>query len=120
MIRLERLTDGIDEEIDRLAAGPTIQDYLAFERVLAAQFQATQQAVHVQTRSLKSSGKVSSSNQLNRWEGVISYGGASTGIHNPVDYAEFERERDGSHDFLAPARHIETAYEAAMREFFGG
>jgi hypothetical protein len=121
MIRLERLTDGIDDEIDRLSNGPTLVDLEKFESVLDLQFMATQAAVHVQTHSLKTSGRASSSLGKNSWEGNISYGGLSEGsIHNPVDYAEFERERDGDHDFLAPAKALDAYYVQAMQAFLGG
>lgn len=120
MIRIEAITNDIEDEINRLVDGPSVADYMKFESVLASQFQATQRAVHVITRSLKSSGKVASHFTDDRWEGVISYGGLSEGIHNPVDYAEYERERDGDHDFLAPARNMGNLYINAMNEFLGG
>lgn len=120
MIRINRLTDEIDKELDRLSDGPTIQDIMKFESVLARQFNATQARVHVQTGSLKTSGKVSSSKTPSSWEGNISYGGLSGGIHNPVDYAEFERERDGAHDFLAPAVAMEQEYLDVITNFFKG
>ncbi len=120
MIRIETLIDGIEKEIDRLANGPTLQDYIRFEAILAVQFEATQRAVHVITRSLKSSGRIASNADSNSWEGTISYGGPSTGIHNPVDYAEYERERDDAHDFLAPAKALESRYINAMNEFLEG
>ena len=121
MIKIDRLTDGIEKEIDRLAEGPTIQDIEKFEDVLLNQFAATQMAVHVITRSLKNSGKTRSNIGVNRWEGIISYGGSSPGsIHNPVDYAEFERERDSTHDFLEPAKKMDNYYVQAMQQFLGG
>lgn len=121
MIRIERITDDIDKEVDRLAAGPKPQDFLKFDVVLTQQFQATQRAVHVVTRSLKTSGKSSSDSSGTSWEGEITYGGPSEGsIHNPVDYAEYERERDGNHDFLAPAEALSPGYINAINEFLGG
>lgn len=120
MIHFERISDGIEDELERLIAGPSAADLLAFEGVLTSQFQATQQAVHVITGSLKSSGRVSSSNSQSKWEGTISYGGPSTGVHNPVKYAEYEREKDGLHDFLAPAKAMENQYIAAMNAYLGG
>lgn len=120
MIKIQRSSNGVEEEINRLANGPTLADLEKFEGVLISQFAATQTAVHIQTGSLKSSGKVSSEASENKWEGNISYGGPSTGIHNPVDYAEYERERDGSHDFLAPAKAMDSYYEQAMKAFLGG
>ncbi len=120
MIKVYTVNDGIEKEIDRLANGPTPADFLKFEAVLAQQFQDTQRTVHVVTRSLKSSGKVNSSSGGNSWKGEITYGGQSEGIHNPVDYAEFEREREGAHDFLAPAIGISDSYIAAMNAFLEG
>lgn len=121
MIRIERLTNDMEKEIDRLSDGPTLVDLEEFENVLLSQYAATQMAVHVQTRSLKNSGKVSSNIGHNSWEGVISYGGPSAGsVHNPVDYAEYERERDGDHDFIAPAVALEGYYVRAMSAFLGG
>jgi hypothetical protein len=121
MINVQRTSNGIEDEINRLADGPTLIDFEKFENVLVAQYAATQTAVHVQTGSLKLSGQVSSNTNLaDRWEGSISYGGESAGIHNPVDYAEFERERDGNHDFLQPAKAMDHYYEQAMKAFLGG
>jgi hypothetical protein len=119
MIRLE-VHDGFDREINRFADGVPIEYLLQFEIVLHEQFRATQAAVHVITRSLKSSGNVSSSHTNSSWEGEIAYGGPSTGIHNPVDYAEYERERDGAHDFLAPAEAMDGEYQKAMMTYLRG
>lgn len=119
MIHIDRLSDDIDKEIDRLADGPTIQDYEHFESNLIGQFAETQATVHVITGSLKSSGKISSSSTETGWEGEITYGGPSAGIHNPVKYAEYEREREGPHDFLAPAKQHEAGYISAMLSFLG-
>lgn len=120
MIHIDRVTNDIEKEVNRLAKGPSFADMIRFERVLIAQFAATQTAVHVITGSLKSSGRVASSHSNDKWEGEITYGGRSAGIHNPVDYAEYERERDQTHDFLAPAEKMEHLYIHAMNEFFGG
>jgi hypothetical protein len=120
MIRIQRTSNDVEKEIDRLADGPTLADLLKFEAVLIKQFQATQTAVHVVTQSLKLSGRIASSMNNNKWSGDIIYGGPSEGIHNPVDYAEYERERDGPHDFLAPAEALSDEYIKAMESFLGG
>lgn len=120
MIRLETLLDGIGREIDRLADGPTLKDLLEFETALATEFQATQSAVHVITGSLKLSGKVVSEFTNNSWKGEITYGGSSSGVHNPVEYADIERERDGSHDFFRPIKGLSSAYISAMQSFLRG
>ena len=120
MIRIERLTEGIDDEVDRLAKGPSAADILRLEAVLTRQYEATRANVHVITGSLKSSARVASNATEDKWEGVISYGGPSTGVHNPVDYAEFELERGGRHDFLEPARVMSQQYIDAINEFLRG
>jgi len=120
MIKIEKFSDGIEDEVNRLANGLSLEDIAEFERVLTEQFRATQAAVHVITRSLKSSGKLSSDAGQTYWEGEISYGGPSQGIHNPVDYAEYERERGLNHDFLRPAEALGHEYIAAMNKFLGG
>jgi|SRR6187402_676848 len=120
MIKIETITEGILSEVERLARGPQPADLFEFEIVLEEQFRATQQAVHVITRSLKSSGKADSKMNGHSWEGEITYGGQSFGVHNPVDYAEFEREREGGHDFLAPAIGLSREYVAAMNKFLEG
>ena len=120
MIRLERLTEGIDDEVDRLAKGLSETDILKFEAILTRQYEATRIKVHVVTGSLKSSGKASSDSNDHKWEGVISYGGFSFGVNNPVDYAEFELERGGNHDYLAPAVAMEQRYVDAINAFLEG
>lgn len=120
MIKIERLSDNIEKEIDRLSDGLTPQDILEFERVLTSQFVATQNTVHVITGSLKSSGRVASDSSKTHWEGTITYGGPSEGVNNPVDYAEYERERGLLHDFLAPAEELSSSYIAAMNSYLEG
>jgi hypothetical protein len=120
MIRVETELDDMYYEVDRLSRGPAYSDLLDFEIVLQDQFQASQRAVHVQTRSLKMSGKSSFNSTKDKWEGEITYGGPSGGIFDPVDYAEYERERGGLHDFLAPVERLSREYIAAMRKFLEG
>lgn len=120
MIRFERVTNEIEKEVNRLANGLQFKDLIKFEKVLIVQFAGTQAKVHVITGSLKLSGRVSSGAPNGNWEGSISYGGKSSGIHNPVDYAEYEREREGRHDFLAPARDLDSKYIDAVMEFLEG
>lgn len=120
MIHLDRYVAGIDAEVNRLADGPSPSDLLAFEIVLEDQFRATQAAVHVITRSLKGSGKSHFKMDGNSWEGEITYGGSTYGINNPVDYAEYERERGGYHDFMAPVEKLSQGYIEAMAEFLRG
>lgn len=121
MIQVKTLQDGMMHELDRLADGVRIEYMLHFEIALREQFRATQSAVHVITRSLKTSGRLSSTHSKDSWSGEITYGGLSEGsIHNPVDYAEYERERGGHHDFLAPAIALEEQYVKAMMTLLRG
>lgn len=120
MIKVERITAGVDAEINRLADGPNSADLIEFEFVLQDQFRATQLGVHKVTRSLQLSGKMQSKSSNGNWEGEITYGGPSYGIHNPVDYAEYERERDGDHDFFIHAEALSSGYIAAMNAFLKG
>lgn len=120
MIKIERLTNGVEEEVNRLADGPTESDLFSFENVLLQQFSAAEEAVHVITGSLKSSMRIASRIEPTHWEGIISFGGPSTGVYNPVDYAEYERSRGGLHDFFVPIEALSDRYIQAMNKFLGG
>jgi len=86
------------------------------DAVLELGFAQTQAVVHVETGSLKSSGNSSSKSDrlTKRWEGEIQYGGPSTSINNPVDYAIYEKRRDGAHDFFAPLHLLHPLYVSAI------
>lgn len=85
--------------------------------LLLQTFKDTQKFVHVDTASLKMSGRVESgySRATNRWTGEISYGGSSAGVHDPVRYAVYEAARGHYHDFMAPAYASEPSFEALFR-----
>lgn len=111
----------VEKELDRIISGPGSDDIIEFEGILATQFQITQQVVHIDTHSLKTSGKISSSKTEDSWEGKIEYGGVSAGsVHNPVKYAHYEQERDGSHDFMEPAYKLDDRYGDAVESWFKG
>ena len=93
----------MEREIDRIASMPTAKMLVILEELLLMDFVSTNAATHVETGSLKSSEKMISSQHGDTWEGILSWGGASEGIHNPVDYAIYEYARGGAHDFLANA-----------------
>lgn len=130
-----------DDELTRLINGLSGEDSHEFEATLAAQFIATQAFVHVDTKSLKKSGKMDSETDRKKWKGEISYGGTSPGgVNDPVTYAEEERTRKdgpcpggihannthgeacvgGDHDFLIPAKIRDDMYEDAMLNFLRG
>lgn len=111
----------VEKELDRLIDGPDTEDIIEFESVLASQFQITQQIVHIQTGSLKNSGKISSSKTQDEWEGSIVYGGPSVGFpHNPVKYAHYEQERENSHDFMQPIYKLDNSYGDAVESWLKG
>jgi hypothetical protein len=111
----------VEKELDRIIDGPDKSDNAEFEAVLATQYQITQRTVHIQTGSLKNSGKLSSSSTGGNWEGRIEYGGSSVGFpHNPVKYAHYEQEREGAHDFMEPAYALDERYGDAMISFLKG
>jgi len=111
----------VEKELDRIIDGPSIPDVLEFEAVLASQFQITQQIVHIRTGSLKLSGKLKSTIDLNKWQGEITYGGvAPAAIHDPVKYAHYEQERDGLHDYMEPIYTLDSRYGDALESWLKG
>ena len=113
-------SSGVSEMKDFFEAleKPPVKLIMRLEKLLASTFGATQAATHIITMSLKLSGKTSSDWDGGHWEGDISYGGESTGINNPVDYAIYEMARGGHHDFLQPAYEAEPLFEAAIADYF--
>src|SRR5690349_9223763 len=111
----------VEKELDRLIDGPDATAVVELEATLASQFQITQRAVHIITGSLKNSGKISSHLTKDKWEGKIAYGGQSTGYpHNPVDYAHYEQERAGGHDFMEPIYGMDYVYGDAVESWLKG
>lgn len=110
----------VSNELDRLSAGPDLPTILKFESILETLFQETQHHVHVITESLKLSGRRWSDHPRSRWRGRITYGGASTGINNPVKYALFEQERDADHDFMRSLYDADPLWEGPIRDFMDG
>ncbi len=111
----------LDAELERLENAPGFKTILALESLLATQFAATQQQVHVDTHSLKTSGKIDSDLGRGIWKGEIEYGGISPGsFHDPVTYAIYEYERGGFHDFIRPAVDSDHLYGIIMDTFMRG
>jgi len=74
------------------------------------------QFVHVRTGSLQASAKLNSSGGGSSWKGEIAYGGASpiphyhgygTRPHDYVEYAGYEQDRGGDHNFLEKFKFID-------------
>lgn len=103
MIQVKSDWSEVLRDIDRIGDRmPTMKMKEALDSVFALAFLESNANVHVETGSLKTSGKKKSkgSKVSARWVGEISYGGPSGGVHNPVDYAIYEKSRGGSHDFF--------------------
>lgn len=122
-MRIEVHSKMVEAELERLSDGPGIRDLIRLESVLGQQFTATQSKVHIDTTSLKNSGRQRST--MNRttkvWEGEITYGGPSRPIP-VVKYAGFELGRGGNHDFLKPAtqKQYQNQYLRAIIDYFDG
>ncbi len=96
-VNFEVDTSDVDHELDRLGRGPTAQDLLRLNAVLAEQFALTQGYVHVITGSLRTSGRFHGDMSDERWNGEISYGGDAPGaVHPFVKYANYEQSRNDS------------------------
>jgi len=120
MIKITSDWSEIDAELDRLLGMPDLKTRMLLDAVLDAAFILTQSSVHVLTGSLKLSGKhFSEASMIDaEWEGTIRYGGPSTGVHNPVNYAIYEKARHpdehGVHDFFAGLVTLEGLWVAAI------
>lgn len=107
----------IDRELDRVSRMPDPRMVRLLNTALNVGYDVTQADVHILTGSLKASGKHGGEvNELERsWEGTIEYGGASTGVNNPVDYAIYEKRRGGAHNFMAGLALMDPLFRIAMR-----
>jgi hypothetical protein len=110
----------IDHELDRITDLPNGEMKGLLDAVLASAFAATQEDVHVETGSLKSSGRTETHSSEHGWHGEIHYGGPSAGVNNPVDYAIYEKRRGGAHDFFAPLAVFDDAFAEAIKEGLSG
>lgn len=108
------------EQFQKLSK-PPVQTIAKLEGELNSTFLATQAATHIITGSLKASGKTTSDWDENTftWTGEIIYGGASTGLISPVDYAIYEQARGGAHDFMAPVTLHEPNFSKIMNDSLG-
>ena len=117
----------VERELGRLEHGPT-DSWARFETVLAALFLKTQAVVHIETGSLKASGRIESHRRAGNWFGEIEYGGVSSpdlpepdpGPARHVHYAEYEQRRGGAHDFMAPIDGADPGFVSAMMAWYDG
>lgn len=113
MIKLKSNWKSIEKELDRLEKAPD-RAAIYLDVVLYKGFAATQGMVHIETGSLKSSGKANTEFDGDTWKGKIEYGGLSLGVNNPVTYAIYEKARDGAHDFMLPLKSLDSQYVKAI------
>lgn len=127
MIHIQSDWSQVDAEIDRVLGMPGPKAKALLDAVLEMGFAVTQEAVHIETGSLKASGQHKSDVDPfdKKWVGTIEYGGVTLGPNNPVDYAIYEKARGthwagpssikGDHDFFAGLPALHPAYVAAMK-----
>ena len=118
--------EGLNEVINQFGvwSGPLSFRIVAkLEKVLADFFKNTQSRTHVITGSLKASGIPESDYDADKWTGSITYGGtlwkspAPGPAKDPVEYAIYEMNRGGDHDFYADAPFYEQKFEDVVNEF---
>lgn len=78
--------------------------------------------VHKRTGSLALSAKKKSSTNkaTHNWTGTISLGGTSPGVFKRVDYAIYEFNRGGSHNFFSTRRTFEIQMRLTMARLLKG
>lgn len=108
--------DAVERELRRLKNVPTVRDKQRLDRVLQWGLNRTLTDVHIDTGSLFTSGKTESVMRLGRYSGTIRYGGVSEGVNNPVDYAIFELDRGGPHDFMRSTFLLHPLWVDAIKE----
>lgn len=128
MTRIEERGNGtlriLRAQAKALSEPPDFETIGEMEKVLAAMFVTTQVATHVISGSLKASGTRSSDFDGDTWEGQISYGGPLTKaphpgpVHDPVDYAIYEMNRGGAHDFFRQLPEFDKPFENAFDSHF--
>lgn len=107
----------IEAEIDRVMILPVGKTAALLDAVQDAALATVVADVHVITGSLKSSVRGESRLDVatRRWEGTITAGGPSMGVHDPVDYAIYEKRRGGLHDFFGALPGLHVAYVEAVK-----
>jgi len=113
-LRIELHLDDFYDALDVLS-GPGPETVAALDASLDAAYAESQVRVHIITGSLKRSGRTDTSTDDDSWEGSLTYGGPSPGsVNDPVRYAELERQRGGTHDYLANIPLLYDRFEAAL------
>jgi hypothetical protein len=104
--------------LDALSDLPDAKAKLLLDGVLEVAFEWTQADVHIDTHSLRPSGRKDSKTikYKKQWVGEISYGGATAGPKRVVDYAIYEKARGGAHDFFKSLPAAMPLFAEAVRE----
>lgn len=116
MIVIKGDYSGIERDLNHLDRQPDSKMKSLLDAVLNAGYVGTQTLVHIETGSLKSSGKEKTSSSKRQWKGEIRYGGPSAGVHNPVRYAIYEKARGGAHDFMGNLNLTHSEFVEAIKE----
>lgn len=98
------------KELDRLDSMPDPKMVALLEGVLTTGLETARAKVHVQTGRLKASGTKKSRTNKNDWKGEFSFGNESAG----VDYAIYEKERGGGHDFFNQVFLLKALFKQAI------
>lgn len=110
----------IKRELKRLRGIPSMSDKRKLDRVLRRGLSDAQSIVHIDTSSLYQSGKVDSALYGKIYIGDIEFGGFSGGVNNPVDYAIYELERGGGHNFMRKTPDLHPLWIKAMISILRG
>jgi hypothetical protein len=112
----------VTDELDRLIKGPDFRTIGEFESTMLGVLGEIEAIVHIETGSLKSTGRLETSYVGYAWAGTIHYGGAAPGmINDPVYYGVYELARGGTHFFFAPAYdEVPEAIIDGILEFMAG
>ena len=110
-----------EREFDRLESMPDYKTQVALFGVLREGFVLSNADTHVDTGSLKASEKAKGDvdKATHTWTGTLTWGGPSTGINNPVDYAIYEKARGGDHDFTHSLDLLHVKWVLAMKGGLG-
>ncbi len=113
--------DAMMRELRRLEDGPVFTDYQKFSSTTLEQYERAMNDVHIITHSLKSSGKWKAEHNHDKFEGEVSFGGASPGsVYDPVRYAKEEQGKGEEHDFMRDLPYHGYGYIESILSFFKG
>jgi hypothetical protein len=104
--------------LDVMSDAPSEKGIAALSGVMEDGLLAVRAATHRRTGSLAGSETAEDTKEGALWTGVISAGGPSTGVNNPVDYAIYEYDRGGAHDFMAPLDTFDELWIKATQAGF--